>query len=110
MRQRKVVLKKLFPFNRRLVGELYRCDLCPSAPLPLCVKPKNGSRGQIVSHAEARCARDEVVGLPERSEPEGPQGAARGRDFYLTQSSRSTRSFLEAVSFHYYFADLAYFA
>ena len=32
-----------------------------------------------VFHAEARCARDEVVGLPERSEPEGPQGAARGR-------------------------------
>ncbi|MBS7286301.1 MAG: hypothetical protein KIH06_03475, partial [Kiritimatiellae bacterium] len=64
--------------------------------------------GANFSHAEARCARDEVVGLPERSEPEGPQGAERGRDFYLTQSSRSTRSFLEAVSFHYYFADLAY--
>ena len=30
-------------------------------------------------NAEARCARDEVVGLPERSEPEGPQGAARCR-------------------------------
>ena len=27
----------------------------------------------------AKCARDEVVGLPERSEPEGPQGAARRR-------------------------------
>ena len=27
-----------------------------------------------------KCARDEVVGLPERSEPEGPQGAARRRD------------------------------
>ena len=36
------------------------------------------SAGKIF-HAEARCARDEVVGLPERSEPEGPQGAARGR-------------------------------
>ena len=66
--------------------------------------------GANFSHAEARCARDEVVWLPERSEPEGPQGAARGRDFNLTQSSRSTRSLLEAVSFHYYFADLAYFA
>ena len=32
-----------------------------------------------MSHAETRCARDEVVGLPERSEPEGPQGAARER-------------------------------
>ena len=38
VRQRKVVSNKLFPFNRRLVGELYRCGLCPSAPLPLCVK------------------------------------------------------------------------
>ena len=28
-------------------------------------------------NAEARCARDEVVGLPERREPEGLQGAAR---------------------------------
>ena len=28
-------------------------------------------------NAEARCARDEVVWLPERSEPEGPQGDAR---------------------------------
>jgi hypothetical protein len=28
-------------------------------------------------NAEARCARDEVVGLSERSEPEGPQGTAR---------------------------------
>ena len=27
----------------------------------------------------AKCARDEVVGLPERTEPEGPQGAARRR-------------------------------
>ena len=34
-----------------------------------------------MSHAETRCARDEVVGLPERSEPEGPQEVARGRDF-----------------------------
>ena len=30
-------------------------------------------------NAEERCARDEVVGLPERREPEGPQGAARCR-------------------------------
>ena len=28
-----------------------------------------------MSHAETRCARDEVVGLPERSEPEGPRDA-----------------------------------
>ena len=34
-------------------------------------------------NAEARCARDEVVGLSERSEPEGPQGAARRK---VTQS------------------------
>ena len=27
-----------------------------------------------------KCARDEVVGLPDRSEPEGPQGSARGRE------------------------------
>ena len=38
MRQRKVVSNKLFPKIRRLYGELYRCGLCPSAPLPLCVK------------------------------------------------------------------------
>jgi len=32
-------------------------------------------------NAEARCARAEGIGSPERSEPEGPQGAAsrRGR-------------------------------
>ena len=36
--------------------------------------------GANFSHAEARFARDEVVGLPERSEPEGTQGAARGRE------------------------------
>ena len=44
---------------------------------------KNGEveSGGVDFNAEARCARDEVVGLPERSEPEGPQGAARGRDF-----------------------------
>ena len=35
--------------------------------------------GKTVFNAEARCARDEVVGLPERSEPEGTQGAARRR-------------------------------
>ena len=36
--------------------------------------------GGVDFNAEAqRCARDEVVGLPERSEPEGPQGAARER-------------------------------
>ena len=32
----------------------------------------------VLSHAEAKCARAEGVGLPERSEPEGTQGAARG--------------------------------
>lgn len=32
----------------------------------------------FLSHAEAKCARAEGVGLPERSEPEGTQGAARG--------------------------------
>ena len=32
---------------------------------------------EFLSHAEARCARAAGVGLPERSEPEGPQGAAR---------------------------------
>ena len=36
-----------------------------------------------MSHTETRCARDEVVGLPERSEPEGPQGAARGRESHF---------------------------
>ena len=42
---------------------------------------KNGEveSGGVDFNAEARCARDEVVGLPERSEPEGPQGAARRR-------------------------------
>ena len=35
--------------------------------------------GGVDFHTEARCARDEVVGLPELSEPEGPQGAARRR-------------------------------
>ena len=35
--------------------------------------------GGVDFNTEARCARDEVVGLPERSEPEGPQGAARRR-------------------------------
>ena len=33
---------------------------------------------KFLSHAEARCARAAGVGLPERSEPEGPQGAASG--------------------------------
>ena len=37
-------------------------------------------RMPIMSHAEARCARAAGVGLPERSDPEGPQGAARGRE------------------------------
>ena len=36
---------------------------------------RNGERG---FNAEKICARDEVVGLPEQSEPEGPQGAASG--------------------------------
>ena len=31
--------------------------------------------------AEKRCARREAIGLPERSEPEGPQGAASRRVF-----------------------------
>ena len=35
---------------------------------------------EFLSHAEAKCARAEGVGLPERSEPEGTQGAARGGD------------------------------
>ena len=35
--------------------------------------------GGVDFNTEARCARDEVVGLPELSEPEGPQGAARRR-------------------------------
>ena len=39
-----------------------------------------GKRRVGAFNAETRCARDEVVGLPERSEPEGPQGAARRRD------------------------------
>ena len=39
---------------------------------------KELSRAGGLSRAEARCARAEGVGLPERSEPEGPQGAARG--------------------------------
>ena len=38
-----------------------------------------GKRRVGFFNAETRCARDEVVGLPERSEPEGPQGAARRR-------------------------------
>ena len=38
VRQRKVVSNKLFSKIRRLYGELYRCGLCTSAPLPLCVK------------------------------------------------------------------------
>ena len=37
-------------------------------------------RMPVMSHAETRCARAAGVGLPERSEPEGPQGAARRRD------------------------------
>ena len=39
-----------------------------------------GFTGLGLSHAEAKCARAAGVGLPERSEPEGPQGAARGRE------------------------------
>jgi len=35
---------------------------------------------ESVFNAETRCARDEVVGLPERSESEGPQGAASSGD------------------------------
>ena len=30
-----------------------------------------------IFNAESRCARAEGIGSPERSEPEGPQGAAR---------------------------------
>ena len=33
-----------------------------------------------ISRAETKCARAVGIGLPERSEPEGPQGAARRRD------------------------------
>lgn len=39
-----------------------------------------GKRRVGVFNAETRCARDEDVGLPERSEPEGPQGAASRRE------------------------------
>ena len=38
-----------------------------------------GKRRVGFFNAESKCARDEVVGLPERSEPEGLQGAARRR-------------------------------
>ena len=38
-----------------------------------------GKRRVGFFNAESKCARDEVVGLPERSEPEGLQGAARHR-------------------------------
>ena len=33
--------------------------------------------GESGFNAETRCARREAIGSPERSEPEGPQGAAR---------------------------------
>ena len=41
--------------------------------------------GGDLSHAEARCARREAVGLPEHEArtPKGPQGAARGRGWMI---------------------------
>ena len=39
--------------------------------------------------AETKCARAVGIGLPERSEPEGPQGAARRRDFLRLVGSLS---------------------
>ena len=47
---------------------------------------RNGDRG---FNAEKICARDEVVGLPEQSEPEGPQGAASGGEAEKESSSES---------------------
>ena len=51
-----------------------------------------GKRRVGFFNAETRCARDEVVGLPERSEPEGPQGAARrrGAESFSTGLTRFT--------------------
>ena len=49
-------------------------------------EPEHGAEifvGWGLFPAETRCARAAGVGLPERSEPEGPQGAARRREEFL---------------------------
>ena len=41
--------------------------------------------GGEISPAETKCARAVGIGLPERSEPEGPQGAARAQSLLETE-------------------------
>ncbi len=59
-------------------------------------RPAEPPQGEL-SHAEARCARREAVGLPEREArtPKGPQGAARGgerRDCCQCENVANTQS------------------
>ena len=53
----------------------YRYDICSEISDMACFSLN--LKTAVDFNAEARCARDEVVGLPERREPEGLQGAAR---------------------------------
>ena len=53
----------------------YRYDICSEISDMACFSLN--LKTAVDFNAEARCARDEVVWLPERSEPEGPQGDAR---------------------------------
>jgi len=45
----------------------------------------------VLSHAEAKCARAAGVGLPERSEPEGPQGAESAEEKLTTKANVQAR-------------------
>ena len=53
----------------------YRYDICSEISDMACFSLN--LKTAVDFNAEARCASNEVVWLPERSEPEGPQGDAR---------------------------------
>ena len=62
----------------------YRYDICSEISDMACFSLN--LKTAVDFNAEARCASNEVVWLPERSEPEGPQGDARRKG--VTQRGR----------------------
>ena len=74
----------------------YRYDICSEISDMACFSLN--LKTAVDFNAEARCASNEVVWLPERSEPEGPQGDARRkvtqRDPAKSKYSPSAKSML----------------